>query len=95
MAVTRAPTRNTTRTEDGKVKPDDARVKEVIGRGGSVANDRREEGYEDEQKNLQLRLYQSMIAEIDERRSKVRRGKKPSRHSWIIAAIEEKLDREH
>ena len=94
MAVTRAPTRNMAQTEEGKVKPDDAKVKEVIGRGGSVANDRQEDIYEDEQRNVQLRLYQSMIAEIDERRSKVRRGKKPSRHSWIVAAIEEKLDRE-
>ncbi len=94
MAVTRAPTRNTTRDEANESKPDDSRVNEVIRRGGSVANDRREEAHEDEQRNVQLRLYQSMIAEIDERRSKVRRGKKPSRHSWIVAAIEEKLDRE-
>lgn len=95
MAVTRAPVRNTARDEANEPKPDDSRVNEVIRRGGSVANDRLEEGYEDEQRNVQLRLYQSMIAEIDERRSKVRRGKKPSRHSWIVAAIEEKLDREH
>ena len=94
MAVTRAPARNTARAEEAKLKPDDARVKEIIGRGGSVANDRQEDVYEDEQRNVQLRLYQSMIAEIDERRSKVRQGKKPSRHSWIVAAIEEKLDRE-
>ncbi len=94
MAVTRAPTRSTVRAEEGKPKPDDAKVKEVIERGGSVANDRQGDVYEDEQRNVQLRLYQSMIAEIDERRSKVRRGRKPSRHSWIVAAIEEKLDRE-
>ena len=94
MAVTRAPTRNTARAEEAKPEPNDARVKEVIGRGGSVANDRQEEVYEDEQRNVQLRLFQSMIAEIDEHRSRVRRGKKPSRHSWIVAAIEEKLDRE-
>ena len=94
MAVTRAPKRDVAQTEAGKTTPDDPKIKEIIDRGGSVLSDRREEVYEDEQKNLQLRLYQSMISEIDERRKKVKRGKKPSRHSWIVDAIEEKLERE-
>lgn len=94
MAVTRAPKRGLAQTEASKSPPDDAKVKEIIDRGGSVLSDRRDEVHEDEQKNLQLRLYQSMIAEIDERRKKVKRGKKPSRHSWIVEAIEEKLERE-
>lgn len=94
MAVTRAPKRGVVQGEEGRATLDDAKVKEVIDRGGSVFSDRHEEGYEDEQRNVQLRLYQSMIAEIDERRKRVKRGKKPSRHSWILDAIEEKLERE-
>lgn len=94
MAVTRAPKRGVAQTEADETTLDDAKIKEIIDRGGSVLSDRREEVYEDTQKNLQLRLYQSMISEIDERRKKVKRGKKPSRHSWIVDAIEEKLERE-
>lgn len=94
MAVTRAPKRSVVQGEKSKVTPNDAKVKEIIDRGGSVLSDRQGEAYEDEQRNVQLRLYQSVIAEIDERRKRVKRGKKPSRHSWIVDAIEEKLKRE-
>jgi hypothetical protein len=94
MAVTRAPKRRESAEPNEPSKFEDARIKEVIGRGGSVAQDQAAQEYEDEQKNVQLRLYQSMIAEIDERRSQVRRGKRPSRHAWIVAAIEEKLNKE-
>jgi hypothetical protein len=94
MAVTRAPKRNAVQVEENRAELDDVRIKEIIDRGGSVFGDRHKESYEDEQKNVQLRLYQSMIAEIDEHRKRVKRGKKPSRHSWIVDAIAEKLDRE-
>lgn len=94
MAVTRAPKRNVAQPGEGNSSSDDAKIKEIIDRGGSVFGDRHEEAYQDVQKNVQLRLYQSMIAEIDERRKRVKRGKKPSRHGWIIDAIEEKLERE-
>ena len=91
MAVTRAPKRKQSRTLGEPRHTEEMRIKEVIGRGGSVAHDRSVEDYDDEQKNIQLRLYQSMITEIDEQRSQVKRGKRPSRHAWIVAAIEEKL----
>ena len=91
MAVTRAPKRKQISTSGEHRHTNEARIKEVIGRGGSVAHDRPVEDYEDEQKNIQLRLYQSMITEIDEQRSQIKRGKRPSRHAWIVAAIEEKL----
>lgn len=94
MAVTRAPKRNEAASEKDRGVSDDAKVTEIINRGGSVANDRQQEVYEDPQKNVQLRLYQSMIVEIDERRGKVKRGRKPSRHAWIVEAIEEKLQKE-
>ncbi len=91
MAITRPPKRRETRLGDTSGGPDEARIQDIIRRGGSVARDQQEGDYEDELKNVQLRLYQSMIAEIDEHRSKIKRGKRPSSHAWIVAAIEEKL----
>jgi len=91
MAITRPPRRRENSSGKALATADEAKIQDVIRRGGSVAGDHSEEISEDELKNVQLRLYQSMIAEIDDHRSKVKRGKKPSRHAWIVAAIEEKL----
>jgi len=79
--------------------PDPAKVREIINRGGSVAGDpARSESQSVEGSNpirpVNLRLLQSQVEEIDAARQKPRRGKKPSRHSWIVEAIEEKLKRE-
>lgn len=95
MAITRSPKRREAQPGSTSGEPDEAKIQDVIRRGGSVARDQQEDNYEDELKNVQLRLYQSMIAEIDERRSKIKRGKRPSRHAWIVAAIEEKLAQKH
>ncbi len=57
---------------------------------GSVA---RKEESEDDITPVQLRIHSSVIDEIDLARHSIKRGKKPSRHAWIIGAIEEKLAR--
>lgn len=98
MPVTRAPRRPAKPVETLAV--DETQVQEVIRRGGSVAADLNpsapsEEGEVDALKNVQLRLYESQIQEIDVIRKKQARGRRPlSRHAWLLQAVEEKLDRE-
>lgn len=93
MAVSRKPKREEAKTPANKASVDESKINEVIERGGSVPNEQVSTLYEDEQKSVQLRLYKSMIDEIDEVRNQTRKGKKPSRHAWILEAIEEKLQR--
>jgi hypothetical protein len=73
-----------------KPKPDvsEAAIKAVIEKGGSVARDKLEAG----KKNLQLRLDTNLIAQIDQARQK--KSVPPSRHTWILEAIHEKLSDE-
>lgn len=95
MAVTRAPKRPPSPTATTP-EPDEREVLDVIQRGGSVQADRATPSMlTDPQKNVQLRLYQSTLDEIDDLRKRSARGRRPaSRHAWILQAIEEKLERE-
>lgn len=77
MAIIRKPKKDTAASE--------AEIKAVIKKGGSVVNDNHDSG----RKNLQLRLEISLIEQIDELRRK--RMVPPSRHTWILEAIHEKL----
>jgi hypothetical protein len=45
---------------------------------------------------VQLRLYPDLVGEIDAVRNDAggKKRRPPSRHAWIVQAIEEKLDRE-
>ena len=102
MAVTRAPKRVAVADV-----PED-RVQEIIRRGGTVAADlgrppappvdageSSEPVLIDELKNVQLRVYESTLQEIDRLRRAQARGRRPaSRHAWLLDAIEEKLERE-
>jgi hypothetical protein len=77
--------------------PDEELVRSLINKGGSVADATR--GHETASIKpmlVQLRLYRGMVEEIDAARSgsKSRRRRAPSRHAWIVEAIEEKLERE-
>ncbi|GAA3998888.1 hypothetical protein GCM10022631_07070 [Deinococcus rubellus] len=100
MAVTRAPRRSApTPVQDQEAN--EAKVLEVIGRGGSVAADQINpvstlaDEQSDPLKNVQLRLYKSTLEEIDHLRRRHARGRKPlSRHAWLLQAIEEKLQKE-
>jgi hypothetical protein len=68
---------------------DEAKVRAVIERGGSIAGERADERA---RKLLQLRLSVALIARIDG--ALRRRTVPPSRHHWILEAIHEKLARE-
>ncbi|QFP75000.1 hypothetical protein [Deinococcus sp. AJ005] len=103
MAISRAPKRVVAADI-----PED-RVQEIIRRGGTVAadltsmpmapaSDSGEGGKStvtDELKNVQLRVYESTLQEIDRLRHAQARGRRPaSRHAWLLDAVEEKLERE-
>lgn len=93
MALTRAPKRSSVPL----TQADERAALEVIQRGGTVRADHEALPIPitDVPKNVQLRLYQSTLDEIDEVRQQRARGRRPaSRHAWILAAIEEKLERE-
>ena len=63
----------------------EAAIKAVIEKGGTIAKDKPDSG----KKNLQLRLEADLISQIDALRDK--RTVPPSRHTWILEAIHEKL----
>ncbi|MDZ3838309.1 MAG: hypothetical protein U0S49_13150 [Rhodospirillales bacterium] len=90
MPVARKPVARPS-ASDAAAAPDEATIRAVIERGGTVAG---EGGRPDEavRKLLQLRLPTSLIDRIDG----VRRAHvvPPSRHHWILEAIHEKLLRE-
>ena len=71
-------------------KPDEATIRAIIERGGSVAgeNNATEVG----RRLLQLRLPVALISRIDTALRS--RTVPPSRHHWILEAIHEKLARE-
>ncbi len=79
--------------------PSEREVFNLINKGGSVA---KIDAPQNEPENIkpmlvQLRLYPDLVEEIDATRSASRgkgnRSRPPSRHAWIVSAIEEKLAR--
>ena len=95
MAISRPPARPQVKPGD-PVQINEEKVKGIISRGGSVAQDvtAAPPAEEDLLKSVQLRIYQSMIDDIDLQRGQIKKGKKPSRHAWIVSAIEDKLARQ-
>ena len=82
MSIARKPTKH-------KSKTNEAAIKAVIEKGGSIAdNDKPVK----ERKNLQLRMPSVLINNIYQIRGK--RAVPPSRHTWILEAIHEKLEKE-
>jgi hypothetical protein len=80
-----------------KREPDEQTVRKLIHKGGSVAEAGRSPDADAVKPMLvQLRLYPDMVEEIDAVRKHAagRRQRAPSRHAWIVQAIEEKLARE-
>lgn len=76
---------------------DEQTVRKLIHKGGSVAEASRPLDPETVKPMLvQLRLYRDMVEEIDAVRKDTRgkRHRAPSRHAWIVQAIEEKLAKE-
>jgi hypothetical protein len=80
-----------------KQEPDEQTVRKLINKGGSVAETPRSaDSGTVKLMLLQLRLYPDMVEEIDGVRKDTggKRHRAPSRHAWIVQAIEEKLARE-
>ena len=96
MAISAKPTRKKSDVEQTGGDIDEREVQVVINRGGRAAEaDDRES---DALQRVQLRLYTSQIADIDNAIEKLKRERKRfpnfSRHQFLLEAIEEKLDRE-
>jgi hypothetical protein len=72
-------------------QPSEAEIKTLIEKGGSVAKVKTKSTKTDV-KNVQLRLINNVISEIDDIRNKSMVA--PSRHAWILTAIKEKLERD-
>jgi len=90
MAVTRKPVAKPADVT-AEAPPDEAAIRAVIERGGTVAGESGRPA-EEVRKLLQLRMPIALIDRIDG----VRRTHDvpPSRHHWILEAIHEKLARE-
>jgi hypothetical protein len=81
MAISKKPSSKGTASE--------AQIQAIIEKGGSVADVQQDAG----KKNLQLRLEADLIGQIDSARKT--KAVPPSRHTWILEAIFEKLQKEN
>jgi hypothetical protein len=78
------------RAKPQQQQPDDRRINELIEKGGTVAA--RDSGDQAKPMLVQLRLSRDVIQRIDRTRKK--RTVPPSRHSWILEALLDKLNAE-
>ena len=96
MAISAKPNRQKSDAEQTSADVDEREVQAVINRGGRAAE--ADNGESDALRRVQLRLYTSQIADIDNAIEKLKRDCKRfpnfSRHQFLLEAIEEKLDRE-
>lgn len=84
MAVARKP-----KLKKETTKNKNAKVQAIINKGGIPAKTNKEDN---SIVVFNLRLINNLVARIDTLKNK--RSIKPSRHSWILEAIYEKLERE-
>ena len=98
MAISGKPKKSSPAVES-IASPSEQEVFNLINKGGSVA---KLDASQEEPENIkpmlvQLRLYPDLVEEIDATRlankGKGKRSRPPSRHAWIVSAIEEKLAR--
>ena len=79
-------------------RPNEQEVITLINKGGSIAKSAASKSDIGDAKPMlvQLRLYPELVEEIDAVRNAgtSKRQRPPSRHAWIVAAIEEKLARD-
>jgi hypothetical protein len=96
MAITSKPKRNTVEEKSTNSTIDERKAIAFINQGGSVAFTAKEPQLEDEdkQKAVIVRMYPDMIKEIDDLLKFLPKRNRPSRNTWIIQAIEEKLKRD-
>ena len=95
MAISAKPNRQKSDVEQTSADVDEREVQAVINRGGRAAE--ANNGESDPLRRVQLRLYTSQIADIDNAIEKLKQDRKRfpnfSRHQFLLEAIEEKLDR--
>jgi hypothetical protein len=96
MAISGKPHKPTPSESGGR--PSEQDVISLINKGGSVAKAPAPKNDPDTIKPMlvQLRLYPDLVEEIDAVRKATggKRHPSPSRHAWIVKAIEEKLARD-
>jgi len=96
MAISGKPNKPT--SADSPALPKEQDVLSLINKGGSVAKASAPKTVAGDLKPMlvQLRLYPDLIEEIDAVRQATggKRHRPPSRHAWIVTAIEEKLARD-
>ena len=96
MAISAKPNRQKSDVEQTSADVDEREVQAIINRGGRAAE--ANNGESDPLRRVQLRLYTSQIADIDNAIEKLKRDRKRfpnfSRHQFLLEAIEEKLDSE-
>ena len=96
MTISAKPNRKKSEVERTSADVDEREVQAIINRGGRAAE--ADNGESDPLRRVQLRLYTSQIADIDNAIEKLKRDRKRfpnfSRHQFLLEAIEEKLDRE-
>ena len=96
MTISAKPNRQKSDVEQTSADVDEREVQAIINRGGRAAE--ADNGESDPLRRVQLRLYTSQIADIDNAIEKLKRDRKRfpnfSRHQFLLEAIEEKLDRE-
>ena len=96
MAISAKPNHQKSDVEQTSADVDEREVQAVINRGGRAAE--ADNGESDPLRRVQLRLYTSQIADIDNAIEKLKQDHKRfpnfSRHQFLLEAIEEKLDRE-
>ncbi len=76
---------------------DERKIEALINKGGSSTKAKPEvvdQPDEDAIKTVLLRLYQSQLTEIEEVLAKIPKRQRPSRHAYIIQALEEKIQRD-
>ena len=96
MAISAKPNRQKSDVEQTSADVDEREVQAIINRGGRAAE--ADNGESDPLRRVQLRLYTSQIADIDNAIEKLKQDRKRfpnfSRHQFLLEAIEEKLDSE-
>jgi hypothetical protein len=96
VAISAKPNRQKSDVEQTSADVDEREVQAIINRGGRAAE--ANNGESDPLRRVQLRLYTSQIADIDNAIEKLKQDRKRfpnfSRHQFLLEAIEEKLDRE-
>lgn len=94
MAIARKPSINKAPTEPVL---DEKQIEDLINKGGSSTKSTPvpvDKPDEDAMKTVLMRLYQSQLMEIEEILTSIPKRQRPSRHAYIMQALEEKIQRD-